>query len=289
MIGNKWITPLNKRIKNLPDKNESSFVKSGKCVMPVAIYYFLCLFLTYGAAYCIGTGQYGAKTSQFFLEHSTGLALAIRIGVICLAITPLIPLFFKENPVLIQSSETGGRDKPLFLVYSIVLAVSLSLFLNVIFVKTGISGISSSYTTTSTKQFSLSLGAGLLMYGLCTPIAEEIVYRGLVYNRLRRYFDMPIPLIIGPLLFGIAHGNMVQLIYGFMMGFVICFIYERYGSFIYPVLFHIAANSAVYTVMKYAPLKDLFFSTAGTVITGVVSLAVFVLISMDPKEEAEEK
>jgi len=284
MTGTNWVTPINKRIKELPDKYESSFVKSGKSVMPVAIYYFLCLFLTYGAAYAIGTGQYGAKTSQFFLEHSTGLALSIRIGVILLALIPLVPLFLKENPIVLQDSTTGGKDKPLYFVYSIVLAISLSLFLNVIFVKTGISSMSSSYTTTSTKQFSLSLGAGLMLYGLLTPVAEEIVYRGLVYNRLRRYFDMPIPLIIAPLLFGIAHGNMVQLIYGFMMGFVICFIYERYGSFVYPVLFHIAANSAVYTVIKYEPLKNIFFTIPATIITGIISLVVFILVSMDPKE-----
>lgn len=282
MVSNEWITPINKRIKELPERNENSLVRSVKCVMPVAVYYFLNMFLTYGAAYAIGTGQYGAKTSRFFLDHSVGVALAIRIAVVVLSALPLFFLFCKENPILVQSEATGGKDKISFIAYTILLATCLSLFLNVMFVKLGISGMSSTYEATSTKQFSLSLGAGLLMYGICTPIAEEIVYRGLVYNRLRRYFEMPLPMIIAPLLFGIAHGNIVQLLYGFIMGFVICFIYERYGSFIYPVLFHVFANSAVYTVIKYEPLKDIFFSVPATVLTGIASIVLFSLILINP-------
>lgn len=289
MNGNNWITPLNKRIKELPPLEASSFVRAGKCVMPVAVYYFLCMFLTFGAAYLIGTGQYGATTSQFFVAHSAGTALVIRIFVLILAIVPMFPLLMKENPVFIQNKSTGGKDKAVYIIYTVVLAVFLSLFLNVIFVKTGISSMSSSYEATSTRQFSLSLWAGLLMYGLCTPIAEEIVYRGLVYNRLRRYFEMPVPLIVAPLLFGIAHGNMVQLLYGFMMGFIICFVYERYGSFIYPVLFHIAANTAVYTVMKIDVLREAVFSLPGTIITGIISFVIFVMITMDVAAEDSGK
>lgn len=281
MNGNNWITPLNKRIKELPPLEASSFVRAGKCVMPVAVYYFLCMFLTFGAAYIIGTGQYGANTSQFFVNHSAGTAIIIRIFVLVLAIIPMFPAFLKENPVFVQNKATGGKDKAVYVLFTIVLAVVLALFLNVIFVKTGISSMSSGYEETSTKQFSLSLWAGLLMYGLCTPVAEEIVYRGLVYNRLRRYFEMPVPLIVAPLLFGVAHGNMVQLLYGFMMGFVICFVYERYGSFIYPVIFHIAANTAVYTVMKIDVLRKMVFSLPGTIFTGSVSFVIFLLISMD--------
>lgn len=281
MMGNNWINPINKRITELPEETGNSLVRSGKCVMPVAVYYFLSMFLTYGAAFCIGTGQYGAKTSSLFKANPTTIALIIRIIVLFLAVLPMIPFFKKENPILLQNSSTGGRDKPIYFVYTVVIAIALALFLNVMFVKTGLSASSSTYEITSSKQFSLSLGAGLLMYGLCTPIAEEIIYRGLVYNRLRRFFEMPIPLIVAPLLFGVAHGNMVQLIYGFMMGFVICYIYERYGSFVYPVVFHVVANSAVYITFKVDILKHIVFSLPATIITGIVSLIIFILISLD--------
>lgn len=306
------IKPINKRTEGEPKAYEGSFGKSVACILPVAVYYFLSVFLTYGAAYLIGTGQYGTSTSAFAAAHPMGVASAIRIAVVIIAVMPLLPGFLGEKPVFFQkrgkeerkagkAKEPGeeigpdvekgpGEEKCNHktncdgLVRGIcvaLLAAALAIFLNVIFSKTGLSSVSEEFSNTSSKQMSFPISLGLLVYGIATPLTEEIVYRGIVYNRLRRFYGLPIAIIAAPLLFGIAHGNVVQLLYGFMMGIVICLIYEKLGSFIYVCLFHIVANSTVYIVMKSNPLKAAVCSPVGMIVLGLLSLATGALILAD--------
>lgn len=271
--------PINKRINGEPKECESSFAKSVACIAPVAIYYFLSAFLTYGAAYLIGTGQYGTRTSKFAAEHSMGVSSAIRIAVVIIAVLPMIPGLLGEKIIIFHRKKESGKGRTL--IYGIcvaLLAGALALFLNVIFSRIGVTSASEEFSNTAAKQMSFPLSLGLLVYGIATPLTEEIVYRGLVYNRLRRFYGFPIAIVAAPLLFGIAHGNMVQLLYGFLMGVVICLIYERLGSFSYVCLFHIVANSTVYIIMKDAAMKNAVASVPGVIIAGLISLAAGAVI-----------
>ncbi len=130
----------------------------------------------------------------------------------------------------------------------IVIAVSVALGVNILFVLLGITGASESYQEVAKRQYGVAFGMGLLIYGVISPLAEEIVFRGLIYNRMRRYFGRWISVIACGAMFGIYHGNPVQGIYGCILGIAITWSYERYCSFLAPVLFHAAANGAVFTV-----------------------------------------
>lgn len=274
-----FIKPLNKRLKKEPPQVKDSLSKAVGCVGPVAVYYFLSMFLTLGMAYLIGTGQYGAEQSEMFRNHPSETAAIIRIAVVIVATLPLLPGFFKEQPILLQKKEATTTIKSLsYTVAVIALAVTLAFFLNVAITKLGISGTSDTFKKTSDTQLSLPLGLGLLVYGIVNPITEEIVYRGVVYNRFRRFYGLRMALIAAPLLFGLSHGNVVQLLYGFLMGVAICYVYERFGSFIYPVIFHICANSSVYIAMKSEVLKNALSSVAGMVINGVLGLLILMLM-----------
>lgn len=280
MSREKKILPLNKRTDGEPKAIEGSFSKSVSCIMPVAVYYFLSLFLTYGAAYLIGTGQYGTRTSKFAADHAVGVASAIRIAVVILSVLPLIPGFIGEKPIIFQKGNKINRRSISFGIYVVLLASSLALFLNVLFSKIGLSSSSQSFSETSAKQMAFPLLLGILIYGIINPLTEEIVYRGLVYNRLRRFYGFPIAIVAAPLLFGLSHGNMVQLIYGFIMGVVICLVYELFGSFAYTCLFHIAANTVVYIVMKYTMLKEAVGSLGGLVFFGALSVALVAICGL---------
>lgn len=52
--------------------------------------------------------------------------------------------------------------------------------------------------------------------------------------------------IVCGMMFGVYHGNLVQGIYGAVLGIAITYSYEWYGSFFAPVLFHAVANIAVF-------------------------------------------
>lgn len=85
------------------------------------------------------------------------------------------------------------------------------------------------------------LWANLLFCSILAPILEELFYRKLVIDRLRRYGDLPAILISG-VLFGLIHGNFSQFFYAALIGVVFGYIYLRTGKLRYTVGLHMAVN-----------------------------------------------
>lgn len=80
-------------------------------------------------------------------------------------------------------------------------------------------------------------GAGCLV-----PLAEELVFRGLGYGRLRREMKALPAAVITAVLFGLYHGNLIQGMYAFFMGLLLALVCEAYGNLASSWLFHAAAN-----------------------------------------------
>lgn len=82
----------------------------------------------------------------------------------------------------------------------------------------------------------------LFWMGIVAPIAEEMIFRWLVYLRLRDYMRIVGATVISGLFFGLYHGNIVQAIYASLLGAVFAYILEVTGSLWSCVLLHIGAN-----------------------------------------------
>lgn len=78
--------------------------------------------------------------------------------------------------------------------------------------------------------------------GIVAPVAEEAVFRWLIYLRLRDSLRVPASILISALLFGIYHGNITQFIYASLLGGLFAYFMEMSGSLYAPVLLHIGAN-----------------------------------------------
>ena len=83
--------------------------------------------------------------------------------------------------------------------------------------------------------------AGAAVYeflGSCflIPIAEELLFRGVVYQRLKLMLGVAPAIICSALIFGLVHANLVQFLYAVVLGCLLAFLYV-------PVLGHIAANT----------------------------------------------
>lgn len=78
--------------------------------------------------------------------------------------------------------------------------------------------------------------------GLLIPVAEELVFRGLVYNRMKEIFPVRIAILLSALLFAVYHGNPIQMIFAFPMALALTAVYEHGKLFLFPVLFHMGAN-----------------------------------------------
>lgn len=90
------------------------------------------------------------------------------------------------------------------------------------------------------------LGATLIT----APLAEELVFRVILYGWIRRYTGFWVSALISSLAFGMYHGNLIQGAYAFAIGMILARGYETspYRKYIMVVLMHGAANLAALAV-----------------------------------------
>lgn len=105
---------------------------------------------------------------------------------------------------------------------------------------------SESYRVVAQNQYSVTLWAGFLLYGMVSPFVEEVIFRGFLYGRMRIYIKKGWAVILSSLLFGIYHGNFVQGVYGFLMGIFLTIAYEYSQNFYLAFLMHMLANLTGY-------------------------------------------
>lgn len=82
----------------------------------------------------------------------------------------------------------------------------------------------------------------IICMGVIAPIAEEIVFRWLIYLRLRDYMRAGTAMVISGVFFGVYHGNLVQGVYASILGILFAYLLELTGSLWTSVLLHMGAN-----------------------------------------------
>ncbi len=168
---------------------------------------------------------------------------------------------------------------------TITLAFSSSVSLNILFISLHLTESSETYNQVAAHQYGVILPVGLVLYGIVSPLAEEIVFRGIIYNRMKNIWmnfqdkhrgPVIVPMLLSSLLFGIYHGNIVQMLYGFLMGMLIAYVYEKCGHFLYAFLFHAAANSTIYMMTGNIFLYERFTKPyIGLVLAGITVLLLY--------------
>jgi membrane protease YdiL (CAAX protease family) len=93
-----------------------------------------------------------------------------------------------------------------------------------------------------------ALGAVLL-----APVAEEVLFRGILYPTLKKSGYPQIALWTTALLFGSTHGNWLALIPLTFLAAVLTWLYERTGNLLTPILTHILFNAVNFTLLVVAP------------------------------------
>lgn len=278
--------------------NENTFSKIWEVLKPFLIYYILynvvfVLLLSLCRAVAEGLGEESLTALTEHVNTVTGLVsgLSMLIGVL-----PMLPMLREEvrehrrsvnGTSATQDHESGGGKgaefgKPGIMavqtVLTILLAAASSLGLNVFLALTGLVDSSAAYQEVAERQYGVVLGLGLLLYGVVSPITEEIIFRGLIFNRMRRYMPHAAAVIVSGLLFGIYHGNWVQGFYGGCMGILMAYLYERTHSFFTPCLFHATANLVVYTTAQNASLQRLLFTIPGCAALLMISIVCVAVI-----------
>lgn len=79
-----------------------------------------------------------------------------------------------------------------------------------------------------------------------TGITEELIFRGFVNSRLSRALPARTVILVSSVIFGLAHGVLVAVVYSALLGLVFCIMYEKFHSVIPSILTHVAFNATSY-------------------------------------------
>lgn len=87
-----------------------------------------------------------------------------------------------------------------------------------------------------------SMWSMILWSGIIAPFSEELIFRGLIFQRMRDYQGFWISGIVSAAIFGIYHGNVVQFIYATILGILFAGFVEMTGSLWAGIFLHMGAN-----------------------------------------------
>jgi|GEM_PF-5293560 len=236
------------------------------------------------------SGRWKAFSDWMITNPSDVLAFQTAVCLI-LSAAPVLPTglrcirSFENDRFSAVRNASDSRESSQYLqrgALFILLSVFASLFLNIFFALTGMSA----WDTASGTVASMQTGAGLIVsisvYGVLSPLCEEMVFRGIVFTAYSRsgsgtssnesvfkdagtgmgingmthvdgkksqspFTNMRVSAFlegafISSLLFAFYHGLAVQGVYAFLMGMLFCTAFACTHSFAAVFLMHAAAN-----------------------------------------------
>ena len=141
----------------------------------------------------------------------------------------------------------------------LMLMYSLSFFVQNILISgcfaMGFSPVSEEYLSES----DLSVGfiiCELITTALLAPIAEELMFRGVILRRLSSV-SQRFAIFFSALIFGLMHGNLIQAVLGFLVGLVLGYAAVKTGSLLLPIAGHIFINTFACSTSIVTYLTDM--------------------------------
>ena len=98
----------------------------------------------------------------------------------------------------------------------------------------------------------------LLATGIAAPILEEIIFRDWIYNSWSK-INVLVAMIISSFMFGVAHLNLIQSTYAFILGMLFVYINGKFNSILPGIIMHLTVNSSSVILETYKVCANLWF------------------------------
>ncbi|MBP3470335.1 MAG: HAD hydrolase-like protein [Lachnospiraceae bacterium] len=253
---------------DFPKIPENSFLRALYMVVPFAVYFLVVELVTYAGMKLVDFAGRADGLAGWISSNSSMLAVIIRMTAVFFGGLALFLVYHNKEQVFVR------RETPAGYLLTILSGALLAMGLNVmiLFCYTALEGNGTLYEK-ATFHTTLPFGPALLFYAVISPIAEELLFRWLLYGRIRRVLGTKFAILLTAVFFGFYHGNLLQGIYAFLMGLALSLIFYRSGDFVLPVLFHMSANAAVYLAAA-APKR------IGSILSSPVTGGIFLVAGL---------
>lgn len=240
-----------------PDKEEKKQIRRDYAKVGIVILFNVIMFnvVLKGLLYVIG-GFYGGITSLSSFYTGTLKMLtdhpALKTVVSCfipiisetLAIFIGIKLLKLDLKKLFTFNGFNGGDMVRLGTVSLGLQTVAAVLAAAIGAILSMFGLESATADVNINADSLAATLFLYFYAcLLGPVLEELLYRGVVLQGLRKYNER-FAIIISALIFGLMHQNYQQFLLGFLLGLVLAYVALRSESLLPSMITHIIVNTS---------------------------------------------
>lgn len=179
-------------------------------------------------------------------------------------------------------------------VLSLIAGAALGIGINNLIAMTPLIDLSAGFKEANSAFFAGKVFYELLGSCLIIPIAEELLYRGIVYKRLRLYAGVEAAVVLSAVIFGAMHFNLVQFVYAGILGILLAFLLKWTGFLYTAVLAHCAANVAAVVRQETGWLSFSYEPTAvgmgvTVLVLAVAALAILCLYQLEKGKPATKQ
>ena len=200
-----------------------------------------------------------------------GLLVSTVLSIILFSI-----MYFKQKKGFTIKQSGSIATFPI----TILLSIAGSFML--ITVLTVIQDFLGTYLQTSGLEFEeLGFWQALLTMALVVvlvPIAEELCFRGLSQNQFYKRFSFWAANCLQAGFFGLVHGIPIQVVYAFLIGLLIGWMYFKSGRLGIAIAAHMAFNSGGY-LLEFIPNIDKVFESIGLQMLYIFTPSLIVFLA----------
>lgn len=232
-------------------------------------------FISYIFVAIFNSNEQGNLTNKEFLEYIKTIEYQNRLNdyinsnaLIIAIITTLIfiPILCKVYKKYKKQNNFNLKD----IMLPISLGITISLIYNItVFNLNNIFHFTNNYEITS-----IPIIIEIICSGIIGPILEELVFRGIVYNKLKEFNKPMTAMILTSIIFGLIHNNIVNAIYAFGVSFIFIYLYEKHKTLKSPILMHMTLNITIIFMLRLI----LFNFTLFNMYLLIVSIIILLII-----------
>jgi hypothetical protein len=214
---------------------------------PLLMYYAVTIIIMFAVQMILGSGTERYVLCQIITSAVTLPVMYQSFYRRDKAVWPfgVMDAYFKSGQVERESAQGQARGKKRIINAALIVccAALIGTGLNNLILMSPLAEASAGFAEANSNFYGSTFALELISSALLTPVLEEMVYRGIIFARLKRMLGFLPAMVVSALIFAIMHFNLVQFVYAFLLGMVLAVFMEKTGHLYGAVLGHITANA----------------------------------------------
>lgn len=264
-------------------KNSFKYIKNIFKVLIWPIVFTIGSFLiNYIFVAIFNSKEKGTMNNNQFLEYINTLEYQDKLNnyinsksllIILITLIIFLPLLYK----VFKKYKEKNTFKLKEIIIPIILGITISLSYNIIiFYLNNIFHFTNNYQVSS-----IPIIVQIVCSGICGPILEELLFRGIVYNKLKTFNKKKTAIILTSVIFALFHTDIVNMIYAFIVSFVLIDVYKKYKTLKAPIITHMFLNITIILMLNLIIKNYLAFNLYLLIISIIILLLLKIILKKD--------